>query len=256
MSRLLALSMVSGSGHCYWDLEPEYVTTCLCNHLSTEDQALFHRLIKSNRKSTGPSQIISNDIIYSLKDELLEVLTDHFSKLATPQQSPDFDDSFLGDITDTLSIIKANRESYMTPEVTVTEKEVLQAISSLKSNKAADIHGIAAEHIKNAKHILTPFITKLCAAIFNSGVLPESFKPKYIIPIHKKGNPVESTDLYRGISITPILLKTLEHIIEKKIVSQQNPMQYGFTRTKSPLLATILVTEHMHKLGKINLLFS
>ena len=37
----------------------------------TDDQALFHQLIKTNCKSAGPAQIVSNGTIYSTKDELL-----------------------------------------------------------------------------------------------------------------------------------------------------------------------------------------
>ena len=52
---------------------------------------------------------------------------------------------------------------------------------------------------------------------------------------------------YRGITITSILGKVLEHtILERKtteMAQEQHPLQFGFTKDKSPMMASLLCTE-------------
>ena len=52
-------------------------------------------------------------------------------------------------------------------------------------------------------------------------------------------------DNYRGITITPTLSKTLEHITLARVAHRldQHPLQYGFTKSQSPVLAVLVVTE-------------
>lgn len=53
------------------------------------------------------------------------------------------------------------------------------------------------------------------------------------------------TDNYRGITITPTISKTLEHIILNRIEPnlQQNNLQYGFTKGSSPCLVTETIAQ-------------
>ena len=52
-------------------------------------------------------------------------------------------------------------------------------------------------------------------------------------------------DNYRGITITPTLSKTLEHITLARVAHRldQHPLQYGFTKSQSPVVAVLVVTE-------------
>ena len=81
--------------------------------------------------------------------------------------------------------------------------------------------------------------------MLDGGIVPPQLQQAYVIPIHKKGKDPMSTDNYRGISITPIINKVFEHIITQKIepLFNQNGLQFGFTRGKSPALAILTVTE-------------
>lgn len=68
-----------------------------------------------------------------------------------------------------------------------------------------------------------------------------------MIPLPKKGKDHLDPKSYRGITITSILGKVLDHIIlERKateLVQEQHPLQYGFTKDKSPMMASLLCTE-------------
>ena len=56
---------------------------------------------------------------------------------------------------------------------------------------------------------------------------------------------ITSTLTTRGITITPILAKTLEHIILSRISPKclQSPLQFGFTKELSPTMAALAITE-------------
>ena len=63
------------------------------------------------------------------------------------------------------------------------------------------------------------------------------------MPVLKSGKDPKQTDSYRGITITPVISKILEHIILSRINFSQDDLQCAFTKGKSPLLAALLVTE-------------
>ena len=129
------------------------------------------------------------------------------------------------------------------PPVTVTE--VLYAIQRLNTGKAADEHGLTAEHLKNCAHVISPSLAQLYTSIFNLKHIPPPLKGGYTIAVHKKGKDEYCTDSYRGITITPILGKVFEHILVQRLdqTSTQSDLQFGFTRGRSPAMAALLTTE-------------
>ena len=67
-----------------------------------------------------------------------------------------------------------------------------------------------------------------------------------MVTIPKKGKDLSRCENYRGIVITSILGKVLDHILQARdtnIFNSQHEMQYGFTRGKSPSMASLLLTE-------------
>jgi hypothetical protein len=64
--------------------------------------------------------------------------------------------------------------------------------------------------------------------------------------VYKKGPP-EDPGNYRGISVTPIILKILEHIFRRRhqehLAETQSRLQTGFTKGTSSLTAAFIVTE-------------
>ena len=83
-----------------------------------------------------------------------------------------------------------------------------------------------------------------------SGTLLEERKAtkrilRQALPIHKKGKDPLSRDNYRGITITPVLSKLMEHVILSRFSYHQlqSPLQYGFTKGLSPTMAILAVTE-------------
>ena len=78
--------------------------------------------------------------------------------------------------------------------------------------------------------------TKTVSIVLKEGILT---------PIFKKGDPSNPGN-YRGITVTPVLLKILEHIINTRhnqiFMSIQSRIQKGFTPGCSSLNAAFILT--------------
>jgi hypothetical protein len=90
--------------------------------------------------------------------------------------------------------------------------------------------------------------------ILASDSIPDILKTGRKIPFVKKDkNPLLHTN-YRGITITPILGKILEHVLLQRLknVLPANDLQYGFTSKRSPLMAAVCVTEAIAQASQKN----
>ena len=127
----------------------------------------------------------------------------------------------------------------------ILHSEVSRALKSLNNGKAQNIHGIRAEHIKAADIELIPYLTDLFNTLLSVDRPVAPLNEAYILPIHKKGKDPLERDNYRGITITPVLSKLMEHVILSRISYNQlqSPLQYGFTKGLSPTMAVLAVTE-------------
>ena len=214
---------------------------------SSSDQKLFHQLIRRQRKSKTDQSLTlkHNGKLVSDQEELLTLWMAHFEHLGTPLENPEFDDDHLDLMRSDVSVIEQRCVLDTTPPAPVTAKEVLSALNRLNNGKAADEHGLISEHLKSARSVLLPHLVNLLNAIFTTRHVPDSFKTGIIIPVLKKRKDPLSTDSYRGITITPLLGKVLEHIIlERKYApAPQHQLQYGFTPGRSPTMAALLCTE-------------
>ena len=67
-----------------------------------------------------------------------------------------------------------------------------------------------------------------------------------LTPIYKKGDPTDPGN-YRGITVTPVLLKVLEHVVNSRhneiLETTQSRLQKGFTSGCSSLNAAPILTE-------------
>lgn len=80
----------------------------------------------------------------------------------------------------------------------ILESEIINAIKSLKNNKAPGPDNIIGEFYKSSIHKMLPFLTKYCNYIFDKGLFPEECTMAILQPLHKKGDS-NNVDNFRGI---------------------------------------------------------
>ena len=82
--------------------------------------------------------------------------------------------------------------------------------------------------------------------IFRQKKVPEILKECLLTPVYKKGGTTNPSN-YKGISVTPILLKVLEHVLNNRhnqiLKHSQSRFQKGFTEKTSSMNAALILSE-------------
>ena len=94
----------------------------------------------------------------------------------------------------------------------VTAADISAVVRSFRNGKAQDIHGLAAEHLKNAMELIDTPLANMMSFILSSEYIPVLEK---------------------------ILQKRTEHLLSKN----QSKLQRGFTKKSSSVSAALPVSE-------------
>ena len=98
-----------------------------------------------------------------------------------------------------------------------TVNEVESAIRKLQDKKATGPNSIPSKILKNNKDVLSEPLCDRIHLVFVSGTFIQQLKTAKLIPVYKKGDPLDCTN-YRPIS----LLSNLGKLIEKFVLSRMN----------------------------------
>ncbi len=213
------------------------------------DNKTFHLLI--NRQRAAPKQQ-TDRLVVEGKDitdpeEQTEAWRQHFSSLAQPQHKEGFTEELLDRATKDMDLISICLEDIVPSPESITPEATEIAIKTLNSGKAADNHGVTAEHLKYAQKIVSPVLAGILSKMAENKAIPTDLKEGRKIPIPKKGKDPKERNNARGISITSVVGKVLETTIINKspLPPHQHPLQIGFTRDRSPGMGSLCVTEAM-----------
>jgi endonuclease/exonuclease/phosphatase family metal-dependent hydrolase len=228
---------------------------------SQYDHNKLFKLVKAQRssKEQNTPELIMGEEILTTSDEIRDGWAKHFGNLAIPQNHDGFDNDYKREVEADLKVIEDLINSNSTEPLQVSVDQVQKAICSLNTNKAPDVDGISAEHIKHAGIIMTGALTQIINAILQERKIPQRLKLGLLTPIWKK-NDKRIPGNYRGITIISTIGKILEAIIRDKITpvlkDVQNPLQRGFTKGTSPLNAALIMHEAiLHARNKKNILY-
>ena len=78
-----------------------------------------------------------------------------------------------------------------------------------------DSMGLCSEHFKVGGHSVVTFVTGLVNHMIESKTVSVVLKEGILTPVYKKGGSTDPGN-YRGITVTPVLLKVLEHILNNR----------------------------------------
>ena len=145
------------------------------------------------------------------------------------------------------------------PEIRIRQVEVRKSLRNLDVNKASGPDGIPAVVLKTCAPELSPVLTRLFRLSLESGLVPKSWKLANVQPVPKKGSRADPAN-YRPISVTSILCKTMERVLNNRLLAylEANDLisdrQYGFRRNRSTgdllAYATHIWSETIEKHGE------
>ena len=113
---------------------------------------------------------------------------------------------------------------------------VLDCIQKLRLHKAAGHDNITNEHIIFGGNHLAVHLCLLFNAMLRHSFVPSEFRFGMIKPILKdKHGDITSTDMYRGITLTPVLSKLFESVLLELYADSltSDPLQFGFKKDSS-----------------------
>lgn len=143
----------------------------------------------------------------------------------------------------------------------ITPTKVAQYINQLKITKDPGPMKLSAEFLQFNVEIIAPVVANAINVMIVTGRIPDDWKMGYLIPIPKKGSPININN-YRGIAIQSCLPKILDkfltEILYTHLGDEINVNQHGFRRGKGTVTNLLEVTQTLHetiKNGQIDIIY-
>ena len=115
------------------------------------------------------------------------------------------------------SLSKMNLDDIIDDNFTTDEIEA--SIRKLKPNKAGGYDGLLPEHFKFGGSLLVLWLKEIFCTFLRLEQVPPSLLTGIICPIYKgKGKDPLSCSSYRGITVTPILMKVFEYTLLNRLL--------------------------------------
>ena len=132
--------------------------------------------------------------------------------------------------------VESHDENCTCSKYKVTVEETFEAICQMKRGKCSDDDGLSAEHFLNAPLILIIKLSTLFNFMLMHAFVPKQFRFGTIVPIvkDKQGN-LSDVSNYRGITISPMITKVFERVLNSLFSNHLNTSsyQFGFKRNNS-----------------------
>ena len=129
-------------------------------------------------------------------------------------------------------------------------EDIVDALEKLGNSSSAGPDGVPSILLKKCKRSLADPLRILFSNFLSTGSIPSILKEAFVIPIHKGGIRSDPGN-FRPVSLTSHIIKTMERIIRKYLVThlefyqKLNPSQHGFRNQRSCLSQLL---EHQDKI--------
>lgn len=195
--------------------------------------------LKSQRLG-NPMNIATKMDGYSGSINIANNFGSKYSQLYSKNNSDEQMKDFLFDLNNNIGLQNLSELEKVTPEI------VYQAICSLHSNKSDNSFNWKSDALLYGSDILTDYFTLLFHSFLLHGYVPSGLLTCTLQPIVKDNlGDKFSSDNYRAIGISPLVLKVFDLVILLIFSSELKPseLQFGFQKKNSPTMCTWLVSE-------------
>ena len=218
-------------------VQRERMAHCMLNN---DDRNFWAEVKKIRGNRRGRTRIVDGK---SDSSSIAEVFVQSYKSLFT---------SVPYNKSDMQAIIQENRHlvgyNGYTNDCLITVDEVRNAVHKLKAYKRDGNFELSSDHFLNAGDDLFCHVALLLSAMVVHGHCPEQLNVSTLIPI-PKGCNVNSADSnnYRGIALSPIFVKILDHVILMRYHSKlmSSDLQFGFKAKCSTNLCSVILKETM-----------
>ena len=168
--------------------------------------------------------------------EVANKLGEHFSSISSTKRSKLFNRK-KEKINITVNLNSGRYDSY---NIRFSYKELVNALSSTESTAPGE-DAIVYEMLKHLPENAKNFLLKTINRIWDTGILPKSWKLSLIIPVKKPNKNATDASSYRPIALTSCICKLMENMINVRLVwyleknNLISPFQFGFRKNRSTL---------------------
>ena len=194
----------------------------------------------NNTRHTAPSLpvILHNGERFDSPDDVVRLFGEYFSSLS---KSTNYRQAF-----QIREHALRNREvdfSSSNDEVYNSEFKIDELTRAIEESGSTSV-GPDLIHYSFLRHLTLAAreeLLKLFNTIWTRNTFPQAWRKSFIIPIHKSGKPRENVSSYRPIQLTSCLCKTLERMINHRLMwslernEQLTPYQSGFRKGRQCL---------------------
>ena len=118
----------------------------------------------------------------------------------------------------------------------ISHSAVRKLLKKIDPNKAAGPDEINGRVLKMCAEGICYPLSKIFLQSYNTGLIPNEWKQANVVPVHKKGSKTSSEN-YRPISLTCLVMKVFEKIVRDELMSRCGhlitDLQHGFLPMKS-----------------------
>ena len=209
---------------------------------------------KKIRKLTGkyvprplPTLKINNNLVTD-PSEVAEKLGKHFSDISSAKNySPHFQRIRQTQVT--INFDPNNGDAY---NAKFSLRELKNALSSTEATAPGE-DNILYEMLKHLPEAAKHFLLKIVNKIWETGILPDSWKIGLIIPIRKPGKDALEPSSYRPIALTSCVCKLMEKMINTRLIwhLESNNLisgfQFGFRKNRSTLDPLLMLSNQIQQ---------
>lgn len=216
---------------------------------TTNPKALWSRineLLGRKRKKDTGLKLMVNETEVSESKQVAEALNQHFTAvgeiLASSLESN-------GDINRFNTIRRKNLSIFLRPSSTT---EVKAIIDGLDVSKATGYDGFPVLALKLHSELLSPLISNCFNDSVSQASYPPCLKTALVIPIFKKGDPLDPTN-YRPISVLPSINKVFEKLVYSRLLNffckteLLYQHQFGFRQGSSTEVAVLELVDEISR---------
>ena len=188
----------------------------------------FYTYAKKFSKSKGEiaAFVKENGDLTDDPAEQAEILKKQYESVASKpmEEFKVKDDFFMEDVTNNRANEETDEQQPIGPietcltGVTLAQPFVSECINMLSAGAAPGPDGIPAKMIKAANSTFASMLNNIMQSSLESGDIPGILKLAFVTPIHK-GDSRSDPANFRPVSLTSHLIKTLERVVRKELVS-------------------------------------
>ena len=217
--------------------------------LANDKNKVYSKMKKlcGQKTSSKPFKIITPVGTYSGED-VLEGFTADAEHLGRDRGEPDvYDNEFyrLCKLDNSFIFDFKGEDRVVIPDMTMSQLEEILS-RKMKRGKSCDIYHLTVEHLQNCGPLAKLSILNLINSIIHEiyYLSCSQLKSGLGIPVHKgKNKPLNKSEMYRRITVTPLIGSILDRYVDPQTETifrpTQSPDQLGFTQGISYLMAAV-----------------